>query len=47
MSQARSEIAGNVIFLGTISLLSPRVTENGADSTSETVFKEEIKGLIA
>lgn len=47
MSQARSEIAGNVIFLSTISLLPLRVTENEADSTSETVFKEEIKGLIA
>lgn len=33
ISQARSEIAGNVIFLSTISLLPLQVTENEADGT--------------
>lgn len=40
MSQARSEIAGNVIFLSTISLLPLRVTENEADGTRETLPSE-------
>lgn len=40
MSQACSEIAGNVIFLSTISLLPVWVTENEADWTSETQASE-------
>lgn len=40
MSQACSEIAKNVIFLSTISLLPLRVTENEADCTSETLPSE-------
>lgn len=43
MSQARSEIAGNVIFVSIISLLPVWVTENEVDWTSETAFREEIK----
>lgn len=40
MSQACSEIAGNVIFLSTISLLPVWVTENEADWTSEIQASE-------
>lgn len=40
MSQARSEIAGNVIFLSTILLLPVRETKNEADWTSETQASE-------
>lgn len=41
MSQARSEIAGNVIFWSTISSLPVQVTENKADRITKTLPSEK------